>query len=153
MEGRLVRITDEEEIKAIEEALAKTEPLKPVKTHLNCALELLSNRTNPNYRNSIKESISGVESISKMILKVKKGNLSDALSALEKALGDPLPPSLKLAFDKLYAYASAEDGIRHALMDEPKLDFEEAKFMLVACSAFVSYLIVKADKAGIKLSQ
>lgn len=88
-----------------------------------------------------------------MILKVKKGNLSDALSALEKALGDPLPPSLKLAFDKLYAYASAEDGIRHALMDEPKLDFEEAKFMLVACSAFVSYLIVKADKAGIKLSQ
>ena len=38
-------------------------------------------------------------------------------------------------------------------MDEPNLDQEDAIFMLVSCSAFTNYLIVKADKAGIELRQ
>jgi len=36
-------------------------------------------------------------------------------------------------------------------MDEPNLDIEDAKFMLVSCSAFVNYLVVKAQKAGIAI--
>ena len=36
-------------------------------------------------------------------------------------------------------------------MDEPNLYVEDAKFMLVSCSAFVNYTIVKAQKAGIKV--
>jgi len=36
-------------------------------------------------------------------------------------------------------------------MDEPTLDIEDATFMLVSCSAFVNYLVVKAQKAGIKV--
>ena len=39
----------------------------------------------------------------------------------------------------------------HALMDEPTLDIEDAKFMLISCSAFVNYLVVKAQKAGIAI--
>jgi hypothetical protein len=36
---------------------------------------------------------------------------------------------------------------------EDSIEFiEEAKFMLVACSAFVNYLISKASKVGLKLS-
>jgi hypothetical protein len=35
-------------------------------------------------------------------------------------------------------------------MDEDKIDFEDAKFMLVSCSTFVNYLVVKSSKAGIK---
>jgi hypothetical protein len=31
------------------------------------------------------------------------------------------------------------------------LDQEDARYMLVTCSAFVNYLVVKADKAGVKL--
>jgi len=37
-------------------------------------------------------------------------------------------------------------------MDKPDLDFEDAKFMLVTCSAFANYLKVKAAKAEIRLS-
>jgi hypothetical protein len=44
----------------------------------------------------------------------------------------------------LYGYTSDSSGIRHALQDEPNLDFVDAKFMLVACSAFVNYLTDKA---------
>jgi hypothetical protein len=72
-----------------------------------------------------------------------------ALAAIEKKT--TLHPSLKEAFQKLYGYTSDAQGIRHALMDEPNLDIEDAKFMLVSCSAFVNYLIVKAQKADIAL--
>jgi hypothetical protein len=37
------------------------------------------------------------------------------------------------------------------MSDVKEICFEDAKYMLVACSAFVNYLIVKADKAGIVL--
>lgn len=60
-------------------------------------------------------------------------------------------PALKGAFEKLYGYTSSAKGIRHALLDEPNLGFEDAKFMLVSCSAFVNYLKSKAAKAGINL--
>ncbi len=62
-----------------------------------------------------------------------------------------LHPALKDAFSSLYGYTSDAEGIRHALLDEPNLSFEDAKFMLVSCSAFINYLISKAPKAGIKI--
>ncbi len=40
---------------------------------------------------------------------------------------------------KLYGYSSDEDGIRHAILEEKEIGFDEAKFMLVACSGFVNY--------------
>jgi len=33
--------------------------------------------------------------------------------------------------------------------DSNPVYFEDAKFMLIACSALINYLIVKADKSGI----
>jgi len=36
-------------------------------------------------------------------------------------------------------------------MDEPNLTFDDAKYMLVSCSAFVNYLKAKAADAGLKL--
>jgi len=52
-----------------------------------------------------------------------------------------LHPALKGAFDKLYGYTSDADGIRHALLEEDKVTFEQAKFMLVVCSAFTNYVV------------
>lgn len=50
-------------------------------------------------------------------------------------------PALNGAFQKLYGYTSDAGGIiRHALLEEDSLDFKDAKFMLVSCSAFVTYL-------------
>ena len=37
-------------------------------------------------------------------------------------------------------------------MDESSLSQEDARFMLVICSAITNYLTVKADKAGVKIS-
>jgi len=70
-----------------------------------------------------------------------------ALKDLKKAI--PIHPALEQGFLKIYGYTSDGDGIRHALTDEPNLDQEDALFMLVASSAFVNYLVVKANKASI----
>ena len=138
----IAKVTDDEEIKAIEEALVNTDKWKPVTTHLKTALEFFTDRKNPNYRNSVKESISSVESSCRIILNNDKATLGDALSVLEKNHG--LPHVLKRAFSTLYGYTSDEGGIRHALTESDVLpDFDDAKFMLVSCSAFTNYLKTK----------
>jgi hypothetical protein len=75
--------------------------------------------------------------------------LSQAIKVITDKI--ELHPDLKEAFYKLYGYTSDAKGIRHSLMEKPDLDFEDAKFMLVTCSAFSNYLKEKARKAEIKL--
>jgi len=147
--GKITQITSEAEVSEIEEALEISKPLKAVNTHLKRALDLLANRKSPDYRNSIKEAISAVEAICNLITKEKKATLGQALKRIEDKVS--LHPALKNAFSNLYGYTSDAEGIRHALLNEPNLSFEDAKFMLVSCSAFVNYLISKASKAGIKI--
>ncbi len=142
-------ITSEQEIAEIEEALSVKDSLQPVAIHLRTALDLLSDRESPDYRNSIKESISSVEAMSNLITGKSKATLGDALKTITSKI--ELHPALQQSFNSLYGYTSDADGIRHALLEEPSLDFEDAKFMLVTCSAFINYLKVKTSKAGINL--
>ena len=137
--GKIARLTTEEEIAAVDEAATATSQYAPVVTHIHRALELLSDRKSPDYRNAIKESISAVESICAIVTGKPKATLGEALKQLEKN-GVNLHPALRGAFNQLYGYTSDAQGIRHALLDEATLDFEDAKFMLVSCSAFVNLL-------------
>jgi hypothetical protein len=147
--GKITRITSEEEIAEIELALQAPSGLKAVTRHLKIGLDKLSDRESPDYANSIKESISAVEAMCNLITANAKGTLGQALKELERRVA--IHPALKSGFEKLYGYTSDAEGIRHALLEEPNLSFEDAKFMLVSCSAFVNYLVTKSSKAGIKL--
>jgi len=144
--GKIVRITSKEEILEIEKALDIPEPLKRVRIHLERALGLLADKKSPDYRNSIKESISAVEAICKLISGDEKATLDQALNKLETDFNLCLHPALKKAFRSLYGYTSDEKGIRHSLLDEPNINFEDAKFMLVVCSTFINYFKEKASK-------
>ena len=97
-----------------------------------------ADRENPDYRNSIKEAISAVESIARVVSGRDKATLGDALQAIEKS--GQLHPALKKGFLKLYGYTSDEQGIRHAMLDEPNLTAADARYFLVSCSSFVNYL-------------
>jgi|WetSurMetagenome_2_1015567.scaffolds.fasta_scaffold107148_2 hypothetical protein len=140
----VIEVTSEEEITTIQETLQNKNGT--IKMHIDDALKLCS-PSKPDYRNSIKESISAVEVFCKA--KTDKDTLGDALKNLEKS-DIIIPQTLKNAFIKLYAYTNdPKVGIRHALMNDdtytPKA--EEAIFMLVACSAFINYLTKKeSDK-------
>lgn len=142
IDSELCEINSKEEIIEIEDALKNTDPFVPVKTHLKAAIGLMSNKANPDFRNSIKESISAVESLCKIILKNDKTTLGQALKEIE--IKHSIPGSLKSAFSALYGYTSDEGGIRHALLESgTTVELEEARFMLVTCSAFINYLISK----------
>jgi hypothetical protein len=144
VDGVLVRITSEAEAAAIAEASALPSPFQPVRLHVEAALRLLADRKSPDYRNSIKESISAVESACKILTADENATLGTALRKINERHG--LHGGLKNAFNSLYGYTSDAEGIRHALLDAPSLDFDDAKFMLVSCSAFVNYLISKAAR-------
>jgi hypothetical protein len=140
----LAPITNKVEIESIEEAISGSEHagLDGVRTHLETALTLLSQKPKPDYRNSIKESISAVESTAKLVSGVPGGGLDAALEALRKQT--TIHPALKQGFVKLYGYTSDADGIRHSLLEAASnAGFDEAKYMLVVCSAFTNYLISK----------
>lgn len=138
----LVEVTDKEEIAEVETALNQPDKFTHIKLHLKRALELLSDKQNPDYRNSIKESILAVESICKIITGDDNTTLGKALTTMEKKY--KLPETLKKTFSSLYGYASNEGGIRHALQENSvSVDLEEARFVLITCSAFVNYLISK----------
>lgn len=126
-------IVNEEEIKSIEETLENKYSI--VSLHYAKAIEQLYKVRD--YDNSIKESISTVESMCQILTKNDKATLGDAL----KLLKDNIHPAMKSAFDKLYGYTSDANGIRHANgLGEGDSTFEEAKYMLISCSAFVNYL-------------
>ena len=102
VDGNLVEINSKEEIQEIESAIKNSDKFNSVKTHLKRAVELYADKKNPDFRNSIKESISAVESLSKIIVQDDKSTLGQALKKIEKK--HKIPGSLKSAFSALYGY-------------------------------------------------
>lgn len=144
VDGHIVEITGEEEIKSIEYSL--TIPIDGVKTHLQTALKHLSaSQGEPDYRNSIKESISAVEACCRDI--TGESTLDRAITKL-KNKGVAINAQMETGFKHLYYYTNDQKtGIRHALMNDANVPTsDEAIYMLVACSAFINYLTKKGIK-------
>ena len=140
----LTPISSNEEVSAIEAATSNRAINAGARAHLTTALRLLSDRKNPDHRNSIKESISAVESICQQLTKNPKATLSDTLKVLEKQGG--VHSALKASFSSLYGYTSDASGIRHAMLDEANLTAVDSQYMLIACSSFVNYLTSKSGR-------
>lgn len=147
--GVLVPISNSTESAEISGAIEITsrKGLMGAHQHLETALKLLGKKPEPDYRNSIKEAISSVESVAKQLSGSNSQGLAGALATLEQKIN--IHGALKAGFIKLYGYSSDEDGIRHAILEESNIGFDEAKYMIVACSAFVNFLIAKANSCGI----
>ena len=134
---KVVPITSEQEIAEIDSAINSEHPSP--RDHIRSALSLFANRTTPDYPNSIKESISAVESLAKIVTGKKQATLGE----LTRELGE-LHPAFQQALGKLYGYTSDAQGIRHGAFDNPaQIRQEDARFMLVVCSAFVNYIEAK----------
>lgn len=139
---RIAPITDEAELKAIDEASMQSPDT--VGRHLVRAVELLSDRHNPDYRNSVKEAISAVEALCQSLTGDSKGSLGKLLGKIEG-----LHPAFRSALSNMYGFTSDAEGIRHALLDEPTLGFTDAKFFLVMAAGFVNY--IHGKQADMKL--
>ena len=137
--NRFVEITDETQLKAVNDSLRLATPQE--RAHLLRAMELLGAEEQPDYRNSIKEAISAVEAACRTVSGKSAATLGDAIKRIEG-----IHPVLADAFRKLYGYTSDESGIRHALSADDRVTHADAMFMLVACPAFISYLKISTAK-------
>ena len=143
VDNKIIPITNQQEIKAIEEA-ANTGK-KAIDYHLKRAIEIFANKEHKDYVNTIKEAISAVEATVNFINNTEGTTLGDALEKLKEKKS--IHPALCDAFKKIYGYTSdKKSGIRHCIFDGTDCipDFTDAKYMLVACSAFINYLLSKA---------
>ena len=147
IKNSLSRISDKKEFQEVTSAM--NSPFSSVNEHIEKANHLLSDRQNPDYENSIKESISSIEALCKIVTK-SQGN-DATLGKMIKKLTDCgvyIQPTLLSAFEKLYAFTCNAKGVRHAGdIGGEDATFEEARFMLIACSAFINY--VKGNLAKI----
>ncbi len=148
--GEIAPITNKGEIEAI--AQASNTEFESVNEHMQKALSLYADIKSPDYENSIKESISAVEAMCCIIT-----GMTGAGATLGKALKKlkdndvHIHSAMESAFSSLYGYTSDENGIRHGGIDFTNAPAEDAKFMLVSCSAFVNYLIEKWSKVNEEL--
>lgn len=140
-----IKITNENEIKCIEESIESVEGnFSLVNNAIEKAVKLYS--LEPfDYENSIKESISAVESMCKIILDDSKATLGGALQKLQES-GIYIHNAMIEGFKKLYGYTSDESGIRHGGINFSNVTEEDARYMLITCSAFINYLKTKFIK-------
>jgi hypothetical protein len=128
----------------LEQAARHGDRFASVAVHVRTALELYSKKPQADYRNSIKESISAVESAAKIITALPNATLAQATKAIDQR--HSLHASFKKGILQLYGYTSDEGGIRHSLTEATNIDEADARYMLVSCSAFANYLITRYDK-------
>lgn len=145
LHGELAAITNHEEIATFEKS-GET-PFDAVNKHIKKAIALYSDITSPDYENSVKESISAVEALCSVITGETgaQATLGKMLKHLD-GKGVAIPQAMKNAYSSLYGYTSDEGGIRHGSMNFKDVPAEDAKYMLVSCSAFINYLIEKWSK-------
>jgi hypothetical protein len=102
IDNLVVPIIDEEEIKEIETAQKVDDRYETVKIHLQKAFELYAKRPQPDYKNSIKESVSAIEALARIIT----NNPSAILGDLTKQL--PIHPAFRDGLNKIYGWTSDE---------------------------------------------
>jgi hypothetical protein len=116
IDGIITPIIAKEQIRSIQAALDSPYKYRAAAEHIKTALVLYADRKMPDYRNSVKESISAIEAVAKIISGKDKADLAAALKIIDA--NKPMHEAFKQVLQKLYVYASDSKGVRHALLDE-----------------------------------
>ena len=138
-------ITNPTEIEEIEKVIEIVP--EHVEKSIKKSLELFSKKPTPDYNNAIKEIITAVEALCCTIV-AESGEDADTLGKAVNKLsscGIVLNEHLKTAIKELYKYTCNEDGKRHGGTTFVESSAEDARFMIVTCSAIINYLMVKRD--------
>ena len=133
--GEIVDITNEEEIRSINEASQES-------GHIRKAIQKLYDRNSPDYKNAIKECLCAVEELLRKMTGNDSKDLRKCLEGLKSDKDLKIHPSLISGISNLYSFASDAGGVRHSEKNTSDfvIDFEETRLMLLVCSAIVNYL-------------
>lgn len=145
--GQVVEITDEIELQSIRDAAAQPAG-SPARQHIEKAVQLFADRDNPQYANSIKESISAVESAARDLCGKPSATLGAALDQIAKQTTPAVHSALLKGWKSIYGFTSDSSGIRHAdTPDSVPATQELAQYLLVTCSAMVNLLTTLKSKS------
>lgn len=143
--GQVVEITDETELQSIRVAAAQPAG-SLARQHIEKAVRLFADRDNPQYANSIKESISAVEAAARDASGKQSAVLGAALDEIAKQAASVHPALLK-GWKGIYGFTSDSGGIRHAdIAGSVPATPELAQYFLVTCSAMVNLLTTLQSK-------
>ena len=146
--GLVASITNPIEIIEIEKAMDICP--EHVSISIRKAIKLFSDKNKPDYNNAIKEMITAVEALCCTIVKDEGIDNADTLGkAINKfkECGIALHEKLISSIKDLYKYTCNEDGKRHGGTTFVESDVEDARFMIVTCSAILNLLMVKWEKS------
>ena len=125
----------ETRVSAIDSTLQ--DKFEPARVHYSKARSyILSPSKDP--ENSIKESVSAVESVCKTIYP-KCATLGDALKAMKRE--QLISPMLVTVFEKFYAYTNAEPAVRHGSNKMSGVGEMDAELALHMSAAFIRTII------------
>lgn len=141
IDGIIVPITDPIEVQSIKQAFSDS--YNKVREHISKANRFLSDRDNPDYENSIKESISALEALAQIITKTNGAQATFGKMSEKLVEQGVITPGMKAAFSALYGVASNSRGVRHSGNNGDIVSFEEAKYILVVSTAFINYVMSK----------
>jgi len=136
-------------VEAAEVASVADSAIPTVAAHIREARRLLPPNVGANPRDSIRQSIAAVEAALRHLAGNPGATLTDGLVAFETRHG-ALPASLRRALVTLCGYAANGEGARRDVSEEADgASGDQARLMLVTCSAFANYLVtLSAAKRG-----
>ncbi|MFA5317046.1 MAG: hypothetical protein WC369_06470, partial [Dehalococcoidales bacterium] len=99
--------------------LLKEPEFKGADQHFEKAVKAINIRPNPDVENCIKDAVSAIESVGRIIAGDEKALLSDIIKdAAKKGI---IPQPLDQTFQKVYAYRGNEPGVAHGAVDASKV--------------------------------
>ena len=109
--------------------------------HFEKALKALNTRPNPDVENCVKDAVSAIESVGRIISGNEKAMLPNIIKDMAKE--DLIPKPLDEAIQKVYAYRGNQPGVAHGLVGISKVTIDEAEFVLAMSAAIIIYLVKK----------
>jgi len=125
--------------------IAKAEPtlgdprLDNAREHFTKAMQYFSNRTRPDYENTVKEAVCADEAAARNLFPhVKAKTLGEVIKQIQGSGEGQLPKPLADSISGLYAYRNAGDGVSHGGADGGKATPAIAEYaMAVAASQII----------------
>ena len=121
--------------------LLKEPEFKGADEHFEKALKALNTRPKPDVENCVKDAVSAIESVGRIIVNDDKAMLSDIIKGMAK--DGTIPKPLDEVIQRIYAYRGDQPGVAHGLVGTSKVTIDEAEFVLAVSAAIIIYLVKK----------
>ena len=123
-------------------AVLSSSSLSFVRQHYNKAVKFFNNIEEPDYKNSIKESLCALEScIESTTGKPASKNFTKSLKELEGNGNSQIPPQITESIIKVFAYRGGGQGVAHSAPNGSKTTKLEAELILNITAAYITYIV------------